>query len=221
MKTPTLQKLQSRIIACRRCPRLVSYLHQIKKTHPEYWCRPVPGWGDPGARIWMIGLAPGKKGANRTGRVFTGDAAGEWVFKALHELGLASEPRSENRSDRLRLNDVYISNVIRCVPPQNKPLAVEIRCCRPYLEVEMGLLKSVRVVMALGRTAHEGFLKGAGLKVANHPFRHGALYRLPDDLRLLDSYHPSRQNTQTGKLTWKMWLKVLQKARALSEAKER
>jgi len=216
MSKPSLKQFHEQIIACRRCSRLVNYLSSIKKDYPGYWCLPVPGWGDPKAKIMLLGLAPGRRGANRTGRPFTGDAAGLWVYGVLHQLGLSNGAQSLSRKDKLKLTDVYISNIVRCAPPKNLPLRSEIKNCNPFLKRELQLLSELCVIVALGRMAHETYLKTLGLKLSHYAFSHGALHRLPQGPILLDSYHPSRQNTQTGKLTREMWNRVLKKAQRLA-----
>ena len=190
----------------------------------EYWGRPVPGFGDPSARLVVVGLAPGAHGANRTGRLFTGDSSGDWLYRALHRYGFANQPTSVARDDGLRLSDCWITATARCAPPGNKPLPVEIERCRPFLASELALLPNVRVVLVLGRIAHQGFLRAAGLweRLAARerpPFAHGARARLPDGRILLCSYHPSRQNTNTGKLTRSMWHAIFRTARRLVREK--
>lgn len=185
----------------------------------EYWARPVPGFGDPHARLLLIGLAPGAHGANRTGRMFTGDSSGDFLYRALFETGFASQPASVSRDDGLRLRDAYISAAVRCAPPLNKPAPEEIRNCRPYLERELELLRDVRVVVALGRLAFDAYLtilRGQAKIAARSGFifAHGAEYRTgPEQPWLISSYHPSQQNTFTGKLTPAMFRAVFERAR--------
>jgi uracil-DNA glycosylase family 4 len=188
----------------------------------DYWAKPVPGFGDPRARVLVIGLAPGAHGANRTGRMFTGDSAGDYLYRALHETGFASQPTSTSREDGLRLKDLYIAAAGRCAPPDNKPSREELTQCRPYLEREIAALTEVRVVVALGGIAFRTYLgilrdQGAIRSLAQFPFGHDALYhpapRLP---ALLGCYHPSQQNTSTGKLTDAMLREVFVRARELS-----
>ena len=186
----------------------------------EYWGKPVPGLGDPQARLLVVGLAPAAHGANRTGRMFTGDSSGNWLYQALYRYGFASQPTAVARDDGLKLTDCYISAVARCAPPGNKPTLAELERCRPYLEAELRLLQRLRVVVTLGRVAHDGWLKAAGwwtrLAPRERPaFAHGAVATLPDGTMVLSSYHPSRQNTNTGKLTRPMWHAVFRKARRL------
>jgi len=198
---------------------------KVRRHRDEvYWGRPVPGFGDPKARLLVVGLAPAAHGGNRTGRVFTGDASGDWLFGALHAFGFASQELSTGRNDGLRLFDCYISASARCAPPDNKPALDELRRCRPYLEREIALLRRVRVVVALGRVAHETWLKAAGhwdrmTPRDRPPFGHGGEATLPDGTILIASYHPSRQNTQTGKLTRHMWRAIFRAARRHLDAK--
>lgn len=221
MGTDSLEVLTQKVIACRLCPRLVEYLRSIQKENPDYWCHPVPGWGDPEAPLLLLGLAPGRRGSNRTGRVFTGDHSGVWLYRALHELGLSNQPQSVAATDGLRLKRVYVTAIVRCAPPGNKPLPSEIANCNPFLRRELSLLKDVRVVVALGRVAHDTFLKTIGLQPRSFAFSHGRGHRLPGGQTLLDSYHPSRRNTQTGKMTWGMWVGVLRKARDVARRASR
>jgi len=184
-----------------------------------YWGRPVPGFGDPRARLLIVGLAPAAHGGNRTGRVFTGDASGDWLFGALHASGFASQEASIGRNDGLRLEDCYITASARCAPPDNRPTPAELRRCRPYLGREIALLRRVKVVVTLGRVAHETWLKAAGHweRMAPRdrpPFGHGLETTLPDGTIVIASYHPSRQNTQTGKLTRDMWRAIFRAARS-------
>jgi uracil-DNA glycosylase family 4 len=186
----------------------------------DYWGRPVPGFGDAEARVLIVGLAPAAHGANRTGRMFTGDSSGDWLYDALHRFGFASQPRSIDRTDGLELLDCYIAAAARCAPPDNKPSPDELTQCRPYLEAELALLPDVKVVITLGRIAHEAYLKAAGwwdrmAPPSRPPFAHGCLTTLPDGRSVLASYHPSRQNTNTGRLTRPMWYSVFGQARDL------
>ena len=188
----------------------------------DYWGKPVPAFGDPGARLLIVGLAPAAHGGNRTGRMFTGDSSGNWLYAALHRAGFANQPTSTHRADGLRLVDCFITAAARCAPPDNKPLPVELERCRPYLAAELGLLRRVRVVITLGRIAHESWLKAAGwwerLPPGERPrFAHGAEAALPDGTVLIASYHPSRQNTNTGRLTQPMWQRIFRRARVLLE----
>ena len=185
----------------------------------EYWGKPIPGFGDPNARLLVVGLAPAAHGANRTGRMFTGDSSGRWLYEALHRFGFASQPDAISRDDGLTLDDCYITAAARCAPPANKPSGAELGRCRSYLVEEVRLLSRVRVVVTLGRVAHDSWLKAAGwwARLAPRerpPFRHGAVSVLPDETVVVASYHPSRQNTNTGKLTRALWHDVFARARA-------
>jgi uracil-DNA glycosylase family 4 len=218
LANPVLAAIQRRVSACRRCPRLTAYLDAAKVRWPDHRCKPVPAWGDARPRLVIVGLAPGLHGANRTGRMFTFDSSGRWLYGMLHEVGLASRPVSERPGDGLKLHGVYITAAARCAPPGNKPLPAELEACRPYLEAELGHLTGAPVILALGRIAHEAILRILHLKPAGFPFGHGAEHRLPDGRMLLDSYHPSRQNTNTGKLTRPMWRAVFRRAKTLMSA---
>jgi len=222
----TIPNVDRSIIRCTRCPRLRAYCRRVARDKKrefrdwEYWGKPVPGFGDPAARLLVVGLAPAAHGANRTGRMFTGDSSGSWLYDALHRHGFANQPQSLSRDDGLTLNDCYITAAARCAPPGNKPSRVELDHCRPYLAAELRLLRRVRVVVTLGRIAHESWLKAAGWwerlpPRARPPFAHGAETMLPDGAVVIASYHPSRQNTNTGKLTPTMWNAVFRTARAL------
>jgi uracil-DNA glycosylase family 4 len=222
----SLTSVNRAVVACRRCPRLRAYCRRVAREKKRefcdwtYWGRPVPGFGDARARLLVVGLAPAAHGANRTGRMFTGDSSGNWLYEALHRFGFASQPQAVSRADGLKLQDCYITASGRCAPPGNKPTRTELEHCRPYLVADLRLLKRLRVVVALGRVAHESWLKAAGWWTKlpppeRPPFAHGAVARLPDGTVLISSYHPSRQNTNTGKLTRAMWHAVFRKARRL------
>ena len=222
----TLADLNASIPACTRCPRLRAYCQEIARVRkPEfrdwdYWGRPVPGFGDAEAQLLIIGLAPAAHGANRTGRMFTGDSSGNWLYDALHRYRFANQPTSTSRDDSLQLINCYLGAAARCAPPDNKPTPRELANCRPYLETELALLREVRVVVVLGRIAWENYLKAAGwwtrLRPSNRPpFGHGLEHRFPDGVTLLSSFHPSRQNTNTGKLTRAMWYAIFGRAREL------
>ena len=219
----SLTAVNRTIVACTRCPRLRAYCRRVARDKKrefgdwEYWGKPVPGFGDPDARLLVVGLAPAAHGANRTGRMFTGDSSGNWLYEALHRYGFASQAQSTSRDDGLKLNDCYITAAARCAPPGNKPSRVELDRCRPYLAAELRLLRRVRVVVTLGRIAHEAWLKAAGWwerlpPRARPPFAHGMATELPDGGVVIASYHPSRQNTNTGKLTRTMWHAVFRQA---------
>lgn len=222
----SFDELNVRITACQLCPRLRDYCHQIGQTRrrkfadQEYWSRPVPGFGDRNARLLIVGLAPGAHGSNRTGRPFTGDASGDWLYDALHRYGWASQPVSRSRSDGLVLTDCYITAAARCAPPENRPTREELNRCRPYLEAELKLLVEVRVVLALGRIGWESWMRAAGwwerMLPGDRPrFAHGEETILSDGTVLISSFHPSRQNTNTGRLTRPMWLQVFEHIRMI------
>jgi uracil-DNA glycosylase family 4 len=212
-----LAVLQSKIIACTRCPRLRAHCREVAQVKRrayrdhEYWGKPVPSFGDPEARVLILGLAPGAHGANRTGRMFTGDKSGEFLYRALYETGFASQPTGTDRDDGLTLKGAYISASAHCAPPDNKPSREELLNCRPYLERELKLLKNVRVVVALGRIAFDTYLS---VIKERRKFGHGVAYDLKPVL--IGSYHPSQQNTSTGKLTATMLREIFEQARNLS-----
>ncbi|NPA06583.1 MAG: uracil-DNA glycosylase [Chloroflexi bacterium] len=220
------EELEARILTCRRCPRLVAWRETVARVkrrayrEETYWGRPVPGFGDRQGRVLVVGLAPGAHGANRTGRMFTGDASGAFLYAALYRAGFANQPTSRHRGDGLRLRDMYITAVVRCVPPKNRPTAAEIRACVPYLAEEIQLMQPrLRVIVALGRIAFDGVRRAyaiLGQSLPRWPFVHAARYALgPEGPYLIASYHPSRQNTQTGRLTSAMFDRVWQQVRAL------
>jgi uracil-DNA glycosylase len=216
----TLDQLNRQIVRCRKCPRLVCYREKVAAEKRrafldwDYWGKPVPGFGDPHAKLLILGLAPAAHGGNRTGRVFTGDRSGDFLYKALYETGFSNQPNSTHRDDGLKLKNVYIAATIRCAPPANKPLPSELANCLPYFERELELIRP-RAILALGGIAlrtYLGLLKKNGQidGFAKYPLRHGANYQLPGGLpRLFVSYHPSQQNTFTGKLTEPMMVDVL------------
>lgn len=215
---------QGEIVDCRRCPRLVEYREEVARTKVrrfrewEYWGRPVPSFGPAGARLLMIGLAPAAHGGNRTGRVFTGDRSGDWLYRALYNFGFANQPTSTHHGDGLRLIDSYITAAVHCAPPDNKPLPSEFVNCRPYLLDELQRLKKVRVVVPLGLIGFKTYFAarkqlGWTNPVPLPPFGHGLAAKLADGVTVISSYHPSQQNTQTGKLTEKMLDNVFRKAR--------
>ena len=224
-----LQDWCNRLTHCTRCARLRAYCQQVGQTKRrayqdwEYWARPVPSFGDPQARVVVVGLAPGAHGSNRTGRPFTGDGSGDFLYPVLHQVGFASQPKATSREDGLRLHDLWITAVVRCAPPGNKPLPEELHNCAPYLDEEMALLPRARVTVCLGKIAFDGYvthLLRTG-KIASRrglAFAHGAEYALPEGQHLLASYHPSLQNTNTGRLTSAMLLAVFQRARARAGA---
>lgn len=190
---------------CRLCPRLADFRDDNRQRHPDFFNAPVPSWGDAGARLLIVGLAPGLKGANRTGRPFTGDYAGDLLYPTLIKFGFAAGTFGADPNDGLTLVDCRITNAVRCVPPQNKPVGAEIKACRPFLAAEIETLSKVTVVLALGRIAHDSLLTTLGLKRSPYPFGHAALHDLPNGLILADSYHCSRYNTNTGRLTTEMF----------------
>jgi uracil-DNA glycosylase len=222
-----LQILNQEIVRCRKCPRLVEYREEVGRVKrrayrdQDYWAKPVPGFGDPQARMLLVGLAPGAHGSNRTGRMFTGDAAGNFLYRALFETGFASQPTSFSRTDGLALTDAYISAAVRCAPPDNKPLPEEIRTCRPYLERDLELLRNLKVVVALGRLAFDVYLtilrdQGKIVRRSDFVFAHNTEHRTgPGQPMLISSFHPSQQNTSTGKLTETMFAAVFLRARRL------
>ena len=234
-----LRNLQDIIIKCRKCPRLVAYLKEVSKHKPrrfrdwDYWSKPLPSFGDPHARVLIVGLAPAANGGNRTGRMFTGDRSGEWLFNALYEFGFANQPNSVRRDDRFKLSDCYITATIRCAPPENKPLPEEIENCRPYFLKEVDLLKNVQVIVPLGQLAFVQTLKSLrkkGVEIPSLSFGHGKIYslRTPNSVRnadlrslrtLITTYHPSQQNTQTGKLTRPMFHQIFKTVRKKLEEK--
>jgi uracil-DNA glycosylase len=201
---------------CRRCPRLAAFLDAVKLSAPDYYCRPVPPFGDPIARIVLVGLAPGMHGANRTGRPFTGDHAGILLYRTLHKYGLASAPQSVSADDGLTLIDARITNSVKCLPPANKPLPAEIKACNAYLREELEQSRGARVILALGAIAHAAVLRAYELRAAAFRFAHAAEHDLGSGRVLLDSYHCSRYNTQTRRLTTEMFEAVMHRARELA-----
>ena len=215
-----LEQLNEEIIQCRRCARLVAWREEVARVKrkayrdQEYWGRAVPGFGDPNARVLVVGLAPGAHGSNRTGRVFTGDASGGFLFPALYRAGFANQPNAESRTDGLLLKDLYIAAVAHCAPPDNKPAPAELDNCQPYMERTLAILKP-SVIVCLGRIAFDRLLKILSVRNPAWKFGHGALYRLENGTWLLCSYHPSQQNTLTGRLTAEMFDEIWKKARSL------
>lgn len=201
-------------IDCVRCPRLAAHLREIRNSHPDYYAHPVPSFGDPQARLLVVGLAPGMHGANATGRAFTGDHAGILLYETLHAYGFANQPYSRSPDDGLMLHDCRITNAVRCLPPQNKPLTAEIRNCNVYLAEELAMLPPGGMVLALGTIAHAAVLRALGMKLSSLRFGHGQRHLLPGELRLFDSYHCSRYNTQTRRLTTAMFREVFAAIRA-------
>jgi len=224
---PTLEVLNAEIAACEACPRLRNYCAEIARVRRRqwrdwnYWGRPVPSFGDPTARVLVMGLAPGAHGSNRTGRPFTGDGSGDFMFPVLYEAGFASQPKSVSREDGLKLRDLWISASVRCAPPGNKPLPEEQRNCAHWLDEEMALLPRLRVVVCLGKIGFDamvGYFARAGAVASRkgYEFAHGAEYRLPNGLHLLAAYHPSLRNTNTGRLDKVMFARIFVRARELA-----
>jgi uracil-DNA glycosylase len=203
---------------CTACPRLATFLADSRAKYPQYYCAPVAPFGDPRAQLLIVGLAPGLHGANATGRPFTGDHAGLILYRTLHRMGFANQPESVSRDDDLELLNCRITNSVKCVPPQNKPMPVEIATCNRYLAAELRLSHEARVYLALGSIAHNAALRALGLKPGDYKFAHGAEHTLADGRVLLDSYHCSRYNTQTRRLTEEMFVDVFQRAKRLLAA---
>jgi uracil-DNA glycosylase len=201
---------------CTLCPRLASFLVKTARQYPDYHCKPVAPFGDAAPRLLIVGLAPGMHGANRTGRPFTGDYAGILLYESLHALGLADAPQSVDRFDGLKLRATRITNAVKCLPPENKPLPAEIRTCNQYLKAELEKLESVKAILALGTVAHDAVLVASGLKRSAAKFGHGNEHPLPGDRHLVDSYHCSRYNTNTRRLTTAMFQSALQRAATLA-----
>lgn len=224
----SLEQLHQDVVSCTRCPRLVAHREWVARTKRrmykgwEYWGHPLPGFGDPDARVLLVGLAPAAHGANRTGRMFTGDRSGEWLYQTLYKFGFANQPTSQHRDDGLTLQDVYITAAARCAPPANKPMREELHACRPYLLREIVLLKKLQVVVALGKIAFDAYLDALRNISGNHmpplpkpAFGHNATYPLSNGMTLVSSYHPSQQNTQTGRLTRPMFEDIFDNVRLL------
>jgi uracil-DNA glycosylase family 4 len=228
--THTLHTLEGQVITCRKCPRLVAWREEVAQTKRKayldqtYWGRPVPGFGDPQARIMIVGLAPGAHGSNRTGRMFTGDASGNFLYPALHRAGFANQPHADHSGDGLVLNDVFITAICRCVPPQNKPNRAEIQNCLPWLAAEIDLLLNLKGFVALGKVAFDGILRMYAVQNQRLPkpaFGHNAFYQLGGgNPWLLASYHPSQQNTLTGRLTEAMFAEVWDRVKELLGSRE-
>jgi uracil-DNA glycosylase family 4 len=224
-----LARLERRLVRCRLCPRLVAHRERVAREKVArfrdwtYWGRPVPGFGDPDPRVLVVGLAPAAHGANRTGRMFTGDRSGDWLYAALHRAGFASQPTAVARGDGLVLRGAFVTAVVRCAPPGNRPTPTEIATCRRWLLDELTLFPQVRVAVVLGKIAHDGLLaalraRGVAIPRPAPRFAHGAEHRLASGLVVLSSYHPSQQNTFTGRLTRPMLDGVFRRARALADA---
>jgi len=223
-----LSILNQEIIACTRCPRLIAHCQQIGREKRraymdwEYWAKPVPGFGDAKGRVLFLGLAPGAHGSNRTGRPFTGDGSGNCMYPVLHEVGFASQAAATHRGDGLKLVDLYITSVGRCAPPGNKPMPQELANCSSFLDREMNALKRLKVILVLGKVAFDGYLglllrRGVITSRSGYRFGQSAEYTMPHGMTLLCSYHPSMQNTLTGKLTHEMFLRVVKRAKQLAQ----
>ena len=211
-------RLNQKIIKCKRCPRLATYIRQVAKdkvkrfSDQKYWGKPLPGFGDYNAELLLVGLAPAAHGGNRTGRMFTGDSSGNWVARVLYEKGFATKPTSEHTRDGFSLINTYITAAVRCAPPQNKPLKEELENCSTYLKDELSILKNVRVIVCLGKIAFDSCCKLLHVKGAK--FVHGKLLRHGKWI-IISTYHPSRQNTQTGRLTWNQWSSIFSKTKRI------
>jgi uracil-DNA glycosylase family 4 len=219
-----LRKVNEKAIRCKLCPRLTKYTKEVGKTKSKmfidqlYWAKPVPTFGDPKAKLLVIGLAPAAHGGNRTGRIFTGDSSGDWLVRALFETGFASKPTSVSKDDGLILNDAYLTAAVRCAPPLNKPDTSEISNCSRYLLAETKILdKTTKVILALGKIAFDAYCKVCNIKGLR--FGHNKIYPIYDGKTLIVSYHPSRRNTNTGTLTWPMWINIFQTARSIINGK--
>jgi uracil-DNA glycosylase family 4 len=227
MSAHWLTILNREVVACTRCPRLVEYREQVAREKRrayrdcQYWGKPVPGFGDPEARVLIMGLAPGAHGSNRTGRPFTGDASGKFMYPVLYDTGFANQPGATDLNDGLKLHNLYITAAVRCAPPDNKPLPQELAECSTFLDREIAGLRNLRVIVALGKIGFDAYLNYVKRRALiaskkTYIFKHGASYRLPDGKTLLASYHPSNQNTQTGKLTREMFVEIFQEAAKLA-----
>ena len=214
----SIESLNKTITSCKKCPRLAAYIRDVAKNKvrrfkdEKYYGKPLSGFGDVNAKLLIVGLAPAAHGGNRTGRMFTGDSSGDWVAKVMHKHGFASIPTSQTKNDRLVLNNAYITAAVRCAPPQNKPTREEMDTCFGFLEQEKEILKNVTTVMCLGKIAYDATCRLFSVKPEK--FGHNKLFEY-DAIKILTSYHPSKQNTQTGRLTWKQWSEVFVKAKRL------
>lgn len=220
-RAEALTHLQKAITSCEKCPRLRAHCSQVaqekRKSYSEdtYWGLPVPGFGEVNARVFIFGLAPAAHGANRTGRIFTGDRSGDWLYRALHRAGFANQPHATGRDDGLKLKDAYISCAARCAPPDNKPSREELTKCLPFLEEELRIFRDTRVFIALGKLAYDQLAKALGISGTRPKFQHGGEWKLPDGRTVILSYHPSQQNTFTGRLTESMFDSIFSRARSL------
>ena len=214
-----LASLDKKIVNCTRCTRLSEYIREVAKnkvrrySDQQYWGRPLSGFGDINAKLLIVGMAPATHGGNRTGRMFTGDSSGDWLAKAMHENGFASKPTSQTRDDGLVLYNAYITAAVRCAPPQNKPTREEMQNCFDYLQQEYKILKNIVVILCLGKIAHDTACRL--VQVKPEKFGHDKLFEY-QNIKILTSYHPSKQNTQTGRLTWKQWSAVFSRAKKLT-----
>jgi uracil-DNA glycosylase family 4 len=218
LEPKTLEQINATIVACNKCPRLVAWREQVAREKRrayqdwDYWGKPVPGFGDEDARVLVVGLAPGAHGGNRTGRMFTGDGSGDFLYRALFKAGFANQPQARQRGDGLALKDMYISAVCRCVPPKNKPTSQEVAACLPYVNQEIDLVPNLQGIVLLGRIAFDNIMllyRGRGYNVPTMQFKHAGIYRPGDGVPwMVASYHPSRQNTQTRRLTVEMFDQV-------------
>ncbi|CDI06561.1 uracil-DNA glycosylase [Candidatus Nitrosotenuis uzonensis] len=214
----SLEKLNDKVVKCKKCTRLHSYIKSVAKNKvkrfydDKYWGKPLPSFGDPNAKLLIVGLAPAAHGGNRTGRMFTGDSSGDWLAKVLFDNGFANKPTSQNKNDGFTLIDAYITAAVRCAPPDNKPTRNEIMTCADYLKQELALLQDVKVIVCLGKIAFDAVKRLCGVKYQN--FSHGHRF-FHNGIVIVASYHPSRQNTQTGKLIWSQWNKIFLDVRAL------
>jgi len=214
----SIESLNKKIVSCKKCPRLTVYIRDVAKNKvrrfkdEKYYGKPLSGFGDVNAKLLIVGLAPAAHGGNRTGRMFTGDSSGDWVAKVMHKHGFASIPTSQSRDDGLILYNAYITAVIRCAPPQNKPTREEMKNCFVYLQKELEILKNISVILCLGKIAYDATCKL--LEIKPEKFGHNKLFTY-NNYKILTSYHPSKQNTQTGRLTWKQWSAVFAKAKKL------
>lgn len=206
---------------CRKCPRLVTLRKKLRKDHPTWWNAPVPAFGDPEAWLAIVGLAPGTEGANRTGRPFTGDASGEMLFATLSKFGFVNGAFTNDPADGITLNGAIILNAVKCLPPENKPTAAEITTCRPYLAKALDGLPALKITLALGKVAHDSIIRLSGARLADHKFAHGAKHHLPDGRTLIDSYHCSRYNVNTGRLTVAMFEDVFEQTTYISSTSRR
>ncbi|MFY9796045.1 MAG: uracil-DNA glycosylase [Candidatus Nitrosopolaris sp.] len=220
-----LRRVNERVINCKSCPRLTKYIKEVEKTKAKfndqiYWAKPVPTFGDPKAKLLVIGLAPAAHGGNRTGRIFTGDSSGDWLARALFETGFANKPTSVTKDDGLVLKDVYLTAAVRCASPQNKPDPAEISSCSQYLLAETRILeKTTKVILTLGKIAFNAYCNVSNVKGLK--FGHNKIYSMYDGKTLIVSYHPSRRNTNTGTLIWSMWVNIFQTARSIINAENK